>query len=101
MPDGPAYCVGMPDGPSGKGDTENGVAGGQGRGRAPPCLLLLTPAALAARDSAGAFFFPGGSGPLMGIHGYAAGVSTTLPCRSCRFGHGRRARDRRSDDPPR
>ena len=27
MPDGPAYCIGMPDGPSGNGDTENGVAG--------------------------------------------------------------------------
>ena len=27
MPDGPAYCIGMPDGPSGKGDTENGVVG--------------------------------------------------------------------------
>jgi hypothetical protein len=26
MPDGPAYCIGMPVGPSGTGDTENGVA---------------------------------------------------------------------------
>jgi hypothetical protein len=27
MPDGPAYCVGIPAGPSGNGETENGVAG--------------------------------------------------------------------------
>jgi hypothetical protein len=57
MPDGPAYCIGMPDGPSGNGDTENGAAGvrvAAGRRLASP---FLTPAALASRDSAGAGFF--------------------------------------------
>ena len=56
MPDGPAYCIGMPDGPSGNGDTENGVAEARvaaGRLLASP---FLTPAATAPRDIAGASF---------------------------------------------
>jgi hypothetical protein len=48
MPDGPAYCIGMPDGPSGLGDTENGVVGVR---------------AAAGRPLASPITYPGGNRP--------------------------------------